>query len=106
VLTGYFGDADIAFLLGNDFGVAVVVNGVTIPGIKDEVGKDQLLSQGISGVSGTDISVTVQTSALRAAQPNLPNRTAITVDGVAMRLRDQNPLGDGALTHLLCELIK
>jgi hypothetical protein len=101
MLTGFYGDADIPFLLGTDFGVAVVVSGVTIPGIVDNVGKDSLLSQGISGVSGTEISVTVQTSAL----PKVPNRTALTVDGKAMRLRDQNPLGDGALTHLLCEKV-
>lgn len=101
MLTGFYGDADIPFLLGTDFGVAVVIGGAMIPGIVDNVGKDSLLSQGVSGVSGTEISVTVQTSAL----PKVPNRTALTVDGKSMRLRDQQQLGDGALTHLLCEVV-
>ena len=39
MLTGYYGDADIPFLLGEDFGVVVVCAGVTTVGIKDEVGK-------------------------------------------------------------------
>jgi hypothetical protein len=106
MLTGFYGDADIPFLLGADFGVAVVLAGAAenpIPGIVDYVGKDVLVSQGISGVSGTDIIVTVQTSKLPAS---LPNRTAVTVDGKAMRIRDSQQQGDGALTHLICELVK
>jgi hypothetical protein len=106
MLTGFYGDADIPFLLGADFGVAVVLAGASsnpIPGIVDYVGKDVLVSQGMSGVSATDIVVTVQTSAL---PPTLPNRTALTVDGKAMRIRDSQPQGDGALTHLICELVK
>jgi hypothetical protein len=101
MLTGFYGDADIPFLLGTDFGVAVVISGQTIPGIVDNVGKDSLLSQGVSGVSSTEILVYVQTSAL----PKVPNRTALTVDGKSMRLRDQNQAGDGAVTHLLCEIV-
>lgn len=101
MLTGFYGDADIPFLLGTDFGVAVVINATTIPGIVDYVGKDSLVSQGISGVSGTEITVAVQTSAL----PKVPNRTPLTVDGKSMRIRDQQPVGDGAITHLLCEVV-
>lgn len=104
MLTGFYGDADIPFLLGTDFGVAVVIGGnPTIPGIKDLVGKDVIQSQGVSGVSATDIIVSVQTSALPA---HLKNKTTLTVDGVAMRLRDRLQEGDGALTHLVCELVK
>ena len=101
MLTGFYGDADIPFLLGADFGVTVVIASVTIPGIVDNVGKDSLVSQSVSGVSGTEITVTVQTSAL----PKVPNRTLLTVDGRNMRLRDSNPEGDGALTKLLCEVM-
>jgi hypothetical protein len=103
-LTGYFADADLPFLLGEDFGVLVVIGvAPAFPGIVDKVGKDVLTSSGASGVSGVDITVSVQTSVLPA---NLKNRATLTVDGVAMRLRDQNPQGDGAITHLLCELVK
>jgi hypothetical protein len=99
-LTGFYADADIPFLMG-DFGVSVVIDGVTLLGIVDNVGKDSLVSQSVSGVSGTEITVTVQTSAL----PKVPNRTLLVVDGKNMRLRDSNPEGDGALTKLLCEVM-
>jgi hypothetical protein len=99
-LTGFYADADIPFMMG-DFGVSVVCGAVTTLGIVDNVGKDSLVSQSVSGVSGTEITVTVQTS----AWTKVPNRTLLTVDGVNMRLRDQNQEGDGALTKLLCELM-
>ena len=101
-LTGIYGDADIPFLLGEDFGVAVVCNGVTTVGIKDQVGKDSLLSSGVSGVSGTEITVTVQTSAF----PTVPNRTAITVDGSPFFIRDQQLEGDGGTMKILCSVTK
>lgn len=105
MLTGFYGDADIPFLLGEDFGVPVLLAGMSdpIPGIVDYVGKDVLVSQGVNGVSGTDIVVTVQTSALGGSPRN---KTLLTVDGTAMRLRDSQQQGDGALTHLICELVK
>lgn len=99
-LTGFYADADIPFMMG-DFGVSVVCGSTETLGIVDNVGKDSLVSQSVSGVSGTEITVTVQTS----KWPKVPNRTALTVDGKSMRLRDQNPVGDGALTHLLCEVM-
>jgi hypothetical protein len=104
MLTGFYGDADIPFLLGEDFGVAVsIAGGDAIPGIVDYVGKDVLVSQGVNGVSATDIVVTVQTSALPSG---LKNKTLLVVDGKNMRLRDSQQQGDGALTHLICELVK
>jgi hypothetical protein len=96
-LTGFYADADIPFMMG-DLGVSVVCSGVTTLGIVDNVGKDSLVSQSVSGVSGTEITVTVQTS----AWPDVPNRTPIVVDGKAMFIRDQNREGDGALTKVLC----
>jgi hypothetical protein len=104
MLTGFYGDADIPFLLGADFGVAVRIAGMSqdIPGIPDYVGKDVLLSGGVSGISGTDIVISVQTSIL--PKP-LRNRTTLTVDGASMRLRDSLQTGDGAVTHLICEVL-
>ena len=96
-LTGFYADADIPFMMG-DFGVSVVCSGVTTLGIVDIVGKDFIASQSVSGVSGKEITVTVQTSAF----PDVPNRTPITIDGRAMFIRDQNQEGDGALTKILC----
>lgn len=104
MLTGFYGDADIPAMLA-DFGVAVVIAGsppTTMLGIVDYVGKDVLLSQGVSGVSGTEITVTVQTSKLPLG---LKNKHLLTVDGKSMRIRDQNQEGDGALTKLLCEVV-
>lgn len=81
-----------------DFGVSVVCSGITTLGIVDNVGKDSLVSQSVSGVSAKEITVTVQTSAF----PTVPNREPITVDGQPFFIRDQNPEGDGALTKILC----
>jgi hypothetical protein len=107
MLTGFYGDADIPFLLGNDFGVAVVIGtNQAIAGITDYVGKDVLASQGVSGISGTDIVVTVQTSILPGYPVPMRNKTTLlTVDGVACRLRDSVQQGDGALMHLVCERV-
>ena len=106
MLTGFYGDADIPFIMG-DWGVAVAIAGyspiIPLVGIVDREGKDVLNSQGVGGVSGTDITVWIQTTTLPA---NLRNKTLITVDGASMRIRDQNPHGDGALTRILCEVVK
>ncbi len=106
MLTGFYGDADIPLLMA-DFGVAVAIAGfspsIPLIGIVDYEGKDVLVSQGTGGVSGTDITVHIQTSTL---PPNLRNKTLITVDGKAMRIRDQNQVGDGAITKILCEVVK
>jgi hypothetical protein len=106
MLTGFYGDADIPLLMA-DFGVAVAIAGfspaIPLVGIVDYEGKDVLVSQGTGGVSGTDITVWIQTSTLPVP---LRNKTLITVDGKAMRIRDQNQQGDGALTKILCEVVK
>lgn len=104
-LTGFYADADIPLLLA-DFGVAVIVGSTPLLGIVDYVGKDVLAAGGISGISGTDILVTMQTSALPGYPTPLRNKsTLVTVDGVACRLRDSQQVGDGALTHLICERV-
>ena len=98
-MTTFFRDSDIPTLM-QDFGVPVVIGAVTTKGIVDYVGRDALPANSIAGVSGTIITVSVQTSILPTP---LPNKTACTVDGVPYKIRDQVQLGDGALTHLICE---
>lgn len=95
----FFADADIAAMLA-DIGRPIVIGSTTLPGLIDIVGRDVLLSMGIAGISGNATTVSVQTSALPSGARNT---SAITVDGVAMHIRDMQPSGDGALTHLLCE---
>lgn len=95
----YFEDADVAALLA-DIGRPVVIGGTTINGIVDYVGRDALATMNIAGVSGKVITVAVQTSALPAGTKN---RSAITVDGTSYHIRDMQSIGDGAVTHLLCE---
>lgn len=87
---------DLASIGGS---VPVVIGSTTILGVRDMVGRDVLETLGVTGVSGTTITVTCQTTML----PTLTPRMALTVDGENMRLRNFQPEGDGALTHLLCE---
>jgi hypothetical protein len=101
----FFGDADLNAVMADALAIGAAVPVVIgsndpIPGFLDEEGRNVLLSGGIGGASGTEIVISVQTNALPAS---LPNRTALTVDGRAMRLRDSQPHDDGALTRLICE---
>lgn len=100
----YFRDADVTALfqdaVARGLAVAVVIGATQLSGIVDWVGRDVLASLNVAGVSATTITVTVQTSALPSP---LPNKTALTVAGQAMVLRDRLQEGDGALTHLFCE---
>lgn len=83
-----------------DIGRPVVIGGNTIQGLVDYVGRDALATMGIAGVSGNVITVAVQTSALPAGTKN---RSAVTVDGTSYHIRDMQSMGDGAVTHMLCE---
>jgi len=86
-------------------GLAVAVSiagGDPIPGIVDYVGRDVLQSMNVAGISGTQITVAVQTSKLPVS---LRNRTLLTVEQQNMMLRDSQTEGDGALTNLLCERV-
>ncbi len=98
-MPAYFGDADLAPLLA-DMGRPVQINGKTVQGIVDYVGKDALAVMGIAGISGRVITVAAQTSALPSGTRN---KSAVMVDGVAYHVRDMQQQGDGAMTHLLCE---
>jgi hypothetical protein len=95
----YFRDADVAALLA-DIGRPVVIAGQTIQGLVDYVGRDALATMNVAGVSGRVITVAVQTSALPSGAKN---RAAVTVDGQSFHIRDMQSMGDGAVTHLLCE---
>ena len=98
----YYMDSDIPFLL-KETGVWIELPGAPrFKGIVDYVGKEQLQTLQIAGITGTVISALVQTSALPA---NLKNKTPLNVDGQAMILRDSNPEGDGAVTVLFCERV-
>lgn len=96
----FFADGDIAVMLA-DIGRPVVIAGHTIKGLIDIVSRDVLLSMGIAGISATVTSVTVQTSSLPSGTHNTE---AITVDGISLKIRDMQQTGDGALTHILCEV--
>lgn len=98
-MSSVFRDQDIAPLFA-DFGVPVIIGTMRMRGIVDYVPKDQLQTMQIAGVSGTAITVTVQTSKLPSG---LRNKAALTVDGDPMILRDSQTEGDGGLTHLLVE---
>lgn len=103
-MPNYFRDADVAVcfadLLALGAGVPVIIGATSLTGVVDYLGRDVLANLNVGGISGTVITVTVQTSKLPAP---LPNRTALTVDGQACHLRDSLQEGDGALTHLICE---
>jgi hypothetical protein len=92
-------DCDIPFLLKETGKWIEIAGSPRFKGIIDIVGKDQLQTLQISGVSGTVKSVFCQTTALPAG---LKNRTALIVDGDPMMLRDSQPEGDGAITVLYC----
>lgn len=103
-MTTFWFDSDIAAmfadLLASGGAVPVVIGAnPAIPGVRDMVGRDVLESLGVTGVSATTITVTCQSTSL----PSLAAKMALTVDGQNMRLRNFQPEGDGALTHLLCE---
>jgi hypothetical protein len=93
-----YGDSDIPALLA-DMGVAVVLAGA--PNLKlglvNYVGRDVLQSMNVTGIAGTTIMVSVQSSVLPSP---LAMRTPISVDGASWYIRDKLLAGDGGLTHL------
>ena len=92
--------------LADDAGVEVIINGVSMSGIKHVRGLDALQNMGIGGISGNEIFVAVPTDSLPPGP--LPNSTTmLTVDGVEYRLRDARAEADsdGAVTYLFCEAV-
>ena len=100
-MTTFYRDSDIISMLA-DFGVAVVLDGVTAQGIVDYVDSVTLKENGIAGVINKAITVMVQTSAFPDLVANNAVGKAITVDGVAYHVRQREQVSDGAITHLLC----
>jgi hypothetical protein len=88
-----FGDADLAYMLGEDFGYAVVIGGVTGVGIVDR-NTEAILTGQTTSVDGQDISVLVKRGTFTVAAG-----TAATVNSVSYTVRavvDQ----DESLTRL------
>lgn len=94
--TPALGDADIAAMLA-DIGVPFVYNSTSGKCVVDRDGNNYLVQYGINGVSGTKITAYVQTSAFAP----LVNGASCTVDGDTWKIRDSQPFGDGAVTHVL-----
>lgn len=84
-----------------DFGVTVTIGATSIQGNVDKLGRNALQGQGVSGVSGVQITVEVWTADL----PTIAAKGSLTVNGISMKLRERNPFDDGNLTHLLCETV-
>ena len=97
----FFGDSDIPAMLA-DFGVAVVLDGVTAKGVVDYVDAVTLKENGIAGVINKAITVMLQTTAFPSLGGNNAVGKQLTVDGVTYTVRERLQQSDGAITHLLC----
>lgn len=90
-----YGDADRAYLLGQDFGVDVIYGGTTVDGQLDEVTDDMLPGQMVSQL-GLIRSVLIATGSVSPVAGQ-----SITVDGssyTVYEVRTEAP--DGRLTRV------
>lgn len=91
-----FGAGDLPALLA-DQGVAIVFGASTTQGLLDKQ-QAQLPSPETGALLDVlHTTVTIVTGSL----PNLAVESAITVDGVACKVRNLNPIDDGQLTELI-----
>lgn len=91
-----FGDEDLDALF-DDMGVSVSMGTYTTKALKDS--PDEMMTErGNPGAIGSQILLTLKTGAL----PGLAVGSAITVAGVAMKVRERMTLDDGALTRISC----
>lgn len=81
-----YGDSDLAYLVGHDFGVAVVYGGQNATWQLDEKG-DEPLRGHVSGISGTELSIFGPTASLTG----LAIGQSITVNGVGYVIRNVQP---------------
>ena len=81
-----------------DMGVDVVLGAATTKGHRDVADEEVLRGEGLSGVVGRAVVVTVQQGTL----PGLAVGSAITVDGEAFTVRAPLAVDDGELVRLLC----
>jgi hypothetical protein len=86
----------------NDFGVPVVLDGVSAKGLADYVDSVTLRENGIGGVINKAITVQVQTSQFPDLTANNAVGLPIIVDGVPYKVIRREQVTDGAVTHLLC----
>ena len=100
-MTTFYADSDIPAMLA-DFGVAVVLDGITAKGVVDYVDGVTLKENGIGGVINKAITVMLQTSNFPSLSANNAVGESITVDGVIYTVRLREQTTDGAITHLLC----
>lgn len=92
----YYNEAEIQAII-DEFGVAVVIAGVTSKGIVDRI-DEELLAGMQTKAMGRMISVIVKTGTF----PGLVERVQATVEGTVYRVREIMRLDDGALTKFLC----
>ena len=91
-----YGDADRAYLLGQDFGVDVTYSATTVSGIVDEVTDDMLPGVMVSQL-GLIRSVLVATGSISPVAGQ-----AITVDGTSYTVYEvRREAPDGRLTRVL-----
>ena len=90
-----YGDADRAYLLGEDFGVTVVYSGTTVVGQVDEVTDDMLQGHVIPQL-GVTRSVLVATGAINPVAGQTISVDAVTY--TVYEVRKEAP--DGRLTRV------
>ena len=96
-MTAPYGDADIAFMLG-DIGVPVSAGGVNAYGALDKADKLIVQDAKRGEIVATVPSVTVQVSPFPATAIAID--APITVDGVNYYVREHDATGDGAVKKL------
>jgi hypothetical protein len=90
-----FGDDDLAYMLGEDFGVDVVYSGTTVKGIVDEMDEAMLAGHMVSQV-GRIRSVLVKTGSIAPVPEG-----SITVNGTVFKVYDvREEAPDGRLTRV------
>jgi hypothetical protein len=90
-----FGDADLDYLLGNDFGVDVVYAGLTVDGQLDEVTEDMLAGHVVPQL-GVTRTVLVATGSISPVAGQ-----SITVDGTSYTVYEvRREAIDGRLTRV------
>lgn len=96
-----FGDEDLAYMLGEDFGVTVSYGGVSTVGIVDEAWQAVLEGQAIAE-SATHRTVVIATGSIAPVQGGL-----ITVGGAGYAVVDLLKEGpDGRLTRVLLAAVE
>lgn len=92
-----FGAGDVPALL-QELGVDVTVGAATVKGLVDRADGQLLAENGMAGLVGRAVVVTVQTGSL----PGVAEEGAITVDGAALKVRSVRVIEDGEITQVLC----